>query len=99
MRARVESDLRLTSTTDARIGELVRKAGWLRQQYGVPTGFQRAPFFEIQTDRLALIAADTGVVKRVDAEQMAWLRSALARNAGEGKGERTWPKTAYFSSV
>ena len=63
MRARVESDLRLTSTTDARIEELVREAGWLRQQYGVPTGFQRAPFFEIQTDRFALIAVDTGVAQ------------------------------------
>ena len=83
MRARVESDLRLTSTTDARIGELVREAGWLRQQYGVQTGFQRAPFFEIQTDRFALIAADTGVVKRVDPEQMAWLRSALDRARGK----------------
>ena len=83
MRARVESDLRLTSTTDARIGELVREAGWLRQQYGVPTGFQRAPFFEIQTDRFALIAVDTGVVKRVDPEQMAWLRSALDRARGK----------------
>ena len=83
MRARVESDLRLTSTTDARIGELVREAGFLRQQYGVPTGFQRAPFFEIQTDRFALIAVDTGVVKRVDPEQMAWLRSALDRARGK----------------
>ena len=60
MRARVESDLRLTSTTDARIDELIGQAGWLRQQYGVPTGFQRAPFFEIQTDRFALICVDTG---------------------------------------
>jgi len=81
--ARVEADLRLTSTTDARIDELIRKAGRLRQQYGVPTGFQRAPFFEIQTDGFALICADTGVVKRVDPEQMAWLRSALDRARGK----------------
>ena len=83
MRARVESDLRMTSTTDARIGELIQEAEWLRQQYGVPTGFQRAPFFEIQTDRFALICVDTGVVKRVDAEQLAWLRSALDRARGK----------------
>jgi 3',5'-cyclic AMP phosphodiesterase CpdA len=83
MRARVASDLRLTSTTDGRIGELIRKAEWVRQQYGVPTGFQRAPFFEIQTDRFALIAVDTGVVKRVDEEQLAWLRSALDRARGK----------------
>ena len=83
MRARVESDLRLTSTTDARIEDSIREAAWLRQQYGVPTGFQRAPFFEIQTDRFALIAVDTGVVKRVDEEQLAWLRSALDRARGK----------------
>ena len=83
IRARVETDLRLTSTTDARIDELVAQAGFLRQQYGVPTGFQRAPFFEIQTDRFALICIDTGVLKRVDDEQMVWLRAALDRARGK----------------
>ena len=83
MRARVETDLRLTSTTDERIEGLIRQAEWLRQQYDVPTGFQRAPFFEIQTDDFALICVDTGVVKRVDAEQWSWLRSALERARGK----------------
>ena len=83
IRARVETDLRMTSTTEARIEDLIRQAGWLRQQYGVPTGFQRAPFFEIQTDRFALICVDTGVVKRVDPEQAVWLRSALDRARGK----------------
>ncbi len=83
MRARVESDLRLTSTTDVRIDGLIREAAYLRQQYRVPTGFQRAPFFELQTDRFALLCVDTGVVKRVDAEQLAWLRSALDRARGK----------------
>ena len=54
MRARVESDLRFTSTTDERIAQLIGHAGWLRKQYEVPTGFQRAPFFEIQTRGLCL---------------------------------------------
>jgi len=83
MRARVEADLRLTSTTDTRIGRLIQQAGWLRQQYGVPTGFQRAPFFDIQTDGFALICVDTGVVKRVDPEQLSWLHSALDRAQGK----------------
>ena len=52
IRARVESDLRLTSTTDGRIESLLQEAARLRQEYRVPTGFQRAPFFEIQTGRL-----------------------------------------------
>ena len=83
MRARVETDLRLTSTTEDRIEGLIRQAAWLREQYDVPTGFQRAPFFEIQTDDFALICVDTGVVKRVDAEQWSWLQSALERARGK----------------
>ena len=66
IRARVEADLRLTSTTDGRIEHLIQEAERLRQAYGVPTGFQRAPFFEIQTDRFALIAIDTGVLRTID---------------------------------
>src|SRR5262245_46277658 len=54
MRARVEVDRRLTSTTDSRIAWLVQEAARLRREYGVPTGFQRAPYFQIQTERFAL---------------------------------------------
>ena len=61
MRARIEVDKRLTSTTDGRIEELIAQAGQLRRQYGVPTGFQRAPFFQVQTPDFALLAVDTGV--------------------------------------
>ena len=83
MRARVEADLRLTSTTGDRIEGLIEQAGRLRQEYGVPTGFQRGPFFELQTERFALVAMDTGVVKRIDEEQWKWLESALARARGK----------------
>jgi len=81
--ARVEQDLRLTSTTNQRIEELIERAAWLRQQYQVPTGFQRGPFFEIETDRFALLAVDTGVVKSVDPEQLRWLQGALDRARGK----------------
>jgi hypothetical protein len=83
IRARVETDLRLTSTTDQRIEDLIDRAAWLRQQYQVPTGFQRGPFFEIETDEFALIAADTGVLKRLDPEQLRWLRGVLDRVRGK----------------
>ena len=83
MRARIEADLRLTSTTDDRINGLVREAGRLRTLYGVQTGFQRATFFEIQTGRFALLAIDTGVLRRIDAAQAAWLEGALSRSAGK----------------
>ena len=83
IRARVEADLRVTSTTDARIEQLIAEASRLRRFYGVQTGFQRAPFFELQTDRFALVAIDTGVVRMIDPAQEAWLRAALNRAAGK----------------
>jgi hypothetical protein len=83
IRARVEADLRVTSTTDGRIESLIHEAARLRQAYGVPTGFQRAPFFEFQTDRFALLAIDTGVLRTIDNEQASWLNGALDRAAGK----------------
>ena len=83
MRARVEADKRLTSTTDARIDELIARAAFLREEYGVPTGFQEGPFFQVQTARFALIAVDTGVARRVDAAELRWLESALAAARGK----------------
>ena len=45
----------------------------------MPTGYQQGPFFQLQTETFALIAVDTGVLKQVDEEQLAWLRAALDR--------------------
>ena len=83
MRARAEADLRLTSTTAERIEALIAQADHLRREYAVPTGFQRAPFFELQSERFALVAIDTGIVKRIDPAQWAWLESALDRARGK----------------
>jgi hypothetical protein len=83
MHARAEADLRLTGTTEKRIDDLIAQAKSLRGEYEVPTGFQRGPFFEIQSDRFALVAIDTGIVKRIDPAQQAWLESALDRARGK----------------
>jgi uncharacterized membrane protein HdeD (DUF308 family) len=83
IRARAEADLRVTSTTDTRIEGLIREAERLRAAYGVPTGFQRAPFFEIQTRRFALLAIDTGVLRTIDPAQAEWLTAALERSTGK----------------
>jgi hypothetical protein len=83
IRARVEADLRLSSTTDGRIDRLLGQAARLRGEYEVPTGFQRGPFFEIQSDRFALVAIDTGIVKRIDEAQWRWLEAALDRARGK----------------
>jgi hypothetical protein len=83
MRARVEADRRLTSTTDQRIDELIAQATRLRGEYRVPTQLQKAPYFQFQTDTFALIAIDTGVARRVDPVQDAWLRAALTSARGK----------------
>jgi hypothetical protein len=83
MRARIETDNGLTRTTDRRIEQLIAQAGELRRLYGVPTGFQRAPFFQVQTRDFALLAIDTGVMRRVDPAQQVWLQGAL--DAARGK--------------
>ncbi len=83
IRARIAVDNGLTTTTDARVEELVAKASRLRREYEVPTQFQQAPFFQVRTDRFALIAVDTGVARTLDPEQLAWLRRALDASRGK----------------
>ncbi len=83
MRARIEADGGLSSTTDARIEEFIQRADFLRRQYGVPTGAQHAPFFQIQTPSFALLAVDTGVLRGVDPEELTWLRAALSAARGK----------------
>lgn len=85
MRARVKVDNQITSTTDGRIEELIGTATRLREEYGVPTQLQKAPFFQIQTDSFALFAVDTGVVRSLDPAQMAWLSGALRSARGKAK--------------
>jgi hypothetical protein len=79
MRSRVETDGRLTTTTERRIDSYIKEADRLRREYGLEVGTQRGPFFEIQADRFALIAVDTGVLKTVDGAQWKWFRAALER--------------------
>jgi uncharacterized membrane protein HdeD (DUF308 family) len=83
MSARMEADHGWTTTTPRHIEARIRQAARLREEYGVSTGWQRGPFFEIQTERFALIAVDTGVLKRVDTRQWAWLNAALDRARGK----------------
>jgi uncharacterized membrane protein HdeD (DUF308 family) len=85
MRARVEVDNRITSTTDARIEELIAQAARLQSLYRVPARLQDAPFFQFQTRSFALFAVDTGVARQVDPLQMAWLRDALESARGKTK--------------
>jgi 3',5'-cyclic AMP phosphodiesterase CpdA len=83
MRARIAADGGVSSTTDSRIEEFITRAGFLRRQYGVATGAQDGPFFQVQTPSFALIAVDTGVLRAIDREQMTWLRAALEASRGK----------------
>lgn len=82
LRARVDADLRLSSTTNERIERLIGDAARLRSLYGVSAAHQQAPFFELRHGGFSLIAADTGARRRLDERQRAWLRAALERSRG-----------------
>jgi uncharacterized membrane protein HdeD (DUF308 family) len=83
MHARMEADHGWTTTTPRHIEAKIAEAARLRREYGVSTGWQRGPFFEVQSERFALIAVDTGVLRRVDTDQWAWLNAALERSRGK----------------
>jgi uncharacterized membrane protein HdeD (DUF308 family) len=83
MLARIQADNRLTSTTENRIDGYLQEAARLRREFGVSTGWQRGPFFEVQTKRFALIVVDTGVLRTVDSRQWHWLQAALERARGK----------------
>ena len=83
MRARLVADARISGTTEGRIEQYIAEAARLRTWYRVPTGHQRAPFFQIQTPRFGFIAVDTGVLRRADSLQFEWLRSALEQSRGK----------------
>ena len=83
IRARVEADLRVTSTTDDRIDDLLRQAEQLRLAYGVPTGFQRAPSSRSRPIDSRSSRSTRASCRTIDAAQTAWLEAALARAAGK----------------
>jgi hypothetical protein len=85
MRARREADLRLTTTTEARIDTLIEEAARLRHEYQIRAAGQRAPYFEIHTDQFSLVVVDTGILRKVDDDQMRWLDGALERARGKFK--------------
>jgi len=81
--ARVRSDLKLTSTTTEVINNLVDQASFLRKEYQIPTGYQDAPFFQVSNDYFVLLTIDTGVRRRVDTLQLAWIKSVLEASKGK----------------
>jgi hypothetical protein len=85
LRARRDADLKLTTTTQARIDGMIQEAARLRHEYQIHTARQRAPYFEILADQFSLVAVDTGILRRVDDDQLHWLDAALARGGNRFK--------------
>ncbi|HVJ87823.1 MAG TPA: metallophosphoesterase [Caulifigura sp.] len=85
IRGRVEADAGVSSTTEARIEELISIAGRLQSEYEVPVQRQRASYFQFQTPTFALFTVDTGVERTLDPLQWEWLEKALVSAAGKTK--------------
>jgi len=83
MHARRNADLNLTSAGSEKISAQIKEASRLRNEYDVPTGFQQAPYFQLQTDDFAFICVETGIGRRIDDLQMDWLKKALAKAKGK----------------
>ena len=79
-RARLLEDLKTDAITDdRRYLDNIAEAKRLREYYRIDNGHQRAPFFEMHSPGFSLIAADTGILKRLDDKQFAWLEESLIR--------------------
>jgi len=83
MQARVNGDLHISTTTEKHIDDLIGRAAWLRKEYGVPTGFQQAPYFQVSSGNFVLLCVDTGVMRQVDSTQLAWIRAVLEASKGK----------------
>jgi 3',5'-cyclic AMP phosphodiesterase CpdA len=81
--ARVRKDLKLTTTTNEVIKKIINQASYLRKEYEIPVGYQDAPFFQVVNDYFLLLTIDTGVLRRVDAKQLAWIKSVLEASKGK----------------
>jgi uncharacterized membrane protein HdeD (DUF308 family) len=83
MQARINKDLKISSTTQENIDNRISKAMFLRKEYNVPTGFQQAPFFQVSNDQFVLICLDTGVKRQLDSLEMSWLKQLLEQSKGK----------------
>jgi len=83
MQARVDADLKFSATTSGKIDNLIAEAQTLRNEYGVPTGFQQAPYFQVSSGNFILLCIDTGVKRQLDSLELTWVKSVLANSKGK----------------
>lgn len=83
LRARIRADLKLSSTTDRKIEEMISKTEFWRNEYDVPTGYQKAPFFQVSNGNFVLLTIETGIGRQIDTLQMTWLQNVLEASKGK----------------
>lgn len=83
IKARSDADHGLTLMSERQRIALIERAKELRAIYGLQSGLQSAPYFDIQTPSFALIAVDTGILRSIDDTQLKWLEAALTRARGK----------------
>jgi len=83
MYERVKSDLKITSTTDKTIDNMIAQSAEWRKEYEVPTGYQKAPYFQVSSGNFVLITIETGVLRQIDSLQQKWLTNVLEASKGK----------------
>jgi hypothetical protein len=83
MQARINKDLKISSTSKENIDAMISKAEFLREEYRVPTGFQQAPFFQVSNGQFLLLCIDTGVKRQLDSLELSWVKQVLENNKGK----------------
>ncbi len=83
MLARINTDLEISTTSTGKIDEMIASAETLRKEYGVSTGYQEAPFFQVSNGNFILLCLDTGIKRQLDSLEMTWLKSVLENSKGK----------------
>jgi len=81
--ARMRSDFKFIAGSDKAIESLISQASFLRREYQIPSGHQVAPFFQVSNEFFVLLTIDTGVLRRLDDTQLAWVKAVLEASKGK----------------
>ncbi len=83
MEARARTDLKLKSPNIEDLQDVVNQATFLRREYQLDVGHQNVPFFQVSNDYFVLLTIDTGVRRRLDSLELAWVKSVLKSSKGK----------------
>jgi uncharacterized membrane protein HdeD (DUF308 family) len=81
--SRTRADHNISSTTERGIDDMIARSDAWRKEYEVPTGFQKAPYFQINAGDFVFLTLETGVVRQIDSLQRKWLVNVLEASKGK----------------